>query len=1138
MPRLTTPFRVSAFILLVLFGLTRLAGAADSFTPEQLEFFEKHVRPVFIEHCQKCHGGTQQKGGLKLDSRAAILQGGDTGPAIVESKPAESELIKAISYDPDGYQMPPTGKLPAETIAKLTEWVQMGAPWPKEAPVADKLAPASKEEFARRSQYWSFRPLNRVAPPTVKNLDWPRTTIDRFVLSRLESSGLPPAAETDRRTWLRRVTFDVIGLPPTRDEVAAFLADESPDAFEKVVDRLLVSPHYGERWGRHWLDLARYAESRGHEFDYDVANPWHYRDYVIRAMNEDVPYDQFVVEQVAGDLLRSPYRPEHQHGRYEARLHPLTGANESLVGTGFWLLGEWVHSPVDIRKEEAERFDNMLDVYGKTFLGLTIACARCHDHKFDPISQEDYYALSGFLKSSIYAQRPFDTLEQNQRIQRELVILSRTAQPKLTAKTLELASGVTSKLDRYLTAAREAAAASAQVNASNEPSPAAAIAEREGLDASILAAWVSHLSKEASDPSDPFYLWTRLATGKATPAAAMEEAVRLTPRAMGSQDPVVLPPEDQQPKLLATDGVAISVPTPGDVEPVRIDLSDKAEQPIAGAWSSSLARISPEFESAGSDGPIMGEPGAIGKIRRGGRTLATSSFLIGADRIYCRVRGACNTYLAVDSHITLNGPLHGGLYREHKPEPGWRWIEHDLSRYKGHHAHLELIVPPGADFACGEVYQGDRPPWTGPLEPNSAAAIVDRAVTTSEGDLPRLTAEIRTLFSQTSDQPALLDWIVRRPQLFGLSSETARTALRDASAPFLETRATLVSQIRKGNVLAPCLLDGSAEDEAVAVRGNPGKTGKVVPRRFLSVFQGGAPAADETGSGRLDLAMRMVDPVQTPVLSRVIVNRIWLHAFGRGLVPTVDDFGHMGQAPSHPQLLDWLATELIRNDWSLKAIQRQVLLSSTYRMQSVDRPELASNAELANLDPQNMLLHRMNVKRLEAELVRDSVLAGSGRLNDQIYGPSTPIHLTEFLEGRGRPGASGPIDGQGRRSLYLSVRRNFLEPFMVAFDFPTPHTSIGRRSVSNVPAQALALMNNPLVREQSAVWARRLLSETPQTSTDERITRLYETAFGRLPNDAERAAAREFVSASPEDPQTWTDLCHVLINVKEFIFIR
>ena len=366
------------------------ADSPASASADDLEFFEKRVRPLLIARCHECHAADKQKGNLRLDSRAGALAGGDTGPAIVPGKPDESLLVDAIRYG-QTYQMPPKGRLPEEDVAVLVEWVRRGAPWPTEAVAAvtdNKAAPATSADFAARAQHWCFQPLSTAPPPTAVNTAWPRGPIDHFILAGLEARGLAPAPAVDKRTWLRRVTYDLIGLPPAPAEIAEFLADESSQAYEKVVDRLLASPHYGERQARHWLDLARFAETYGHEHDYEIPNAYPYRDYLIRAFNADLPYDRLLVEQVAGDLLDPPRR------------HPTEHLNESIIGTAFWFLGESTHSPVDVREDEAKRIDNQIDVFSKTFLALTVGCARCHDHKFDCITQRDYYALAGYLQSS------------------------------------------------------------------------------------------------------------------------------------------------------------------------------------------------------------------------------------------------------------------------------------------------------------------------------------------------------------------------------------------------------------------------------------------------------------------------------------------------------------------------------------------------------------------------------------------------------------------------------------------------------------------------------------------------------------------------------------------------------------------
>ncbi len=364
--------------------------------PAGVEFFEKKIRPILVERCQSCHGEKKQKGDLRLDSRAGILTGGKAGPAVVPGKPDESPMIEAIQYE-EVTKMPPKSKLPEGEISDLTRWVEMGAPWPAE--VAKTAAPAAGPKvfnLKERAKHWSFQPIHKVDPPAVKDSAWPLTTVDRFLLAALESRNMKPAPEADRRTLIRRLSFDLTGLPPTASEIEAFVKDASDTAYEKLVDRLLASPSYGERWGRHWLDLVRYAETSGHEFDYDIPDAWRYRDYVVRAMNQDLPYDQFVTEQIAGDLISSP------------RLNPADGSRESVLGTAFFFLGEGTHSPVDIREDEILRVDNQIDVLSKTFLGFTVSCARCHDHKFDAISTKDYYALTGFLRSSRFDHATLD----------------------------------------------------------------------------------------------------------------------------------------------------------------------------------------------------------------------------------------------------------------------------------------------------------------------------------------------------------------------------------------------------------------------------------------------------------------------------------------------------------------------------------------------------------------------------------------------------------------------------------------------------------------------------------------------------------------------------------------------------------
>ena len=375
-----------ALLLGAQLGLFAPAAFSQTHSAEDVEFFEKTIRPLLHDQCHSCHGPTKQKGNLRLDSRESMLRGGDSGPAVVAGHPEKSLLVRAIGYEDDNLRMPPRSKLAAGQIAALRHWIEHGLAWPEAASSSAKTALAAFD-LQERSRHWCWQPLQTTVPPLLSEANG-GNAIDAFLRSKQRAAGIVHVPAADRLTLLRRATFDLIGLPPTPEEITAFLADDRPGAFERVVDRLLASPQYGERWGRHWLDLVRYAETMGHEFDTDIPEAYRYRDYVIRAFNADVPYDQMVLEHVAGDLLPMP------------RLDPVDGANASIEATAFWFLGEGKHSPVDVRAEEAQRLDNQVDVFSKAFLGLTVSCARCHDHKFDAITTADYYALTSYLLSS------------------------------------------------------------------------------------------------------------------------------------------------------------------------------------------------------------------------------------------------------------------------------------------------------------------------------------------------------------------------------------------------------------------------------------------------------------------------------------------------------------------------------------------------------------------------------------------------------------------------------------------------------------------------------------------------------------------------------------------------------------------
>ncbi len=462
-------------------------GFAHAAGPDDFEFFEKKIRPILTDNCFKCHSHSSEKlkGGLLLDSRDGLLKGGEGGLVVNLAKPLESRLLEAIQYENADLQMPPKRMLAPEQISAVREWIKMGVPWPTEKLAETKPASSVFDLEKRRREHWAWQPIRHVSPPGVSNRKWPTSAPDRFLLARLEQKHLRPAAIAEPRTLIRRLYFDLVGLPPAPGKVEQFANAHSPADYARVVDELLASPHFGERWARHWLDLVRYSETLGHEFDYAIPNAWRYRDYVIRAFNDDVPYRQFVMEHIAGDLLRNPRRHLAEH------------FNESVIGTAFLWLGQREHSPVDVRLHQAEVTDNQIDVLSKTFLGLTVACARCHDHKFDAISTKDYYSLYGVLESCRYAQVSIDDPEAANKLAERLKVLKR----KLAVSIAPDWSKQSGSIAKYLLATAQA------IPGDNKGT----------LDPKLLERWSAALAqKDYSRPDHPLYAWTQLSRSAAT----------------------------------------------------------------------------------------------------------------------------------------------------------------------------------------------------------------------------------------------------------------------------------------------------------------------------------------------------------------------------------------------------------------------------------------------------------------------------------------------------------------------------------------------------------------------------------------------------------------------------------------------
>jgi len=1103
------------------------AFASDDDALDGVEYFETHIRPILADNCAKCHGEKRQKADLRLDSPAAIRAGGERGALVVAGDPDASLLIRAVRYTDEDLQMPERGKLADEDIAKLERWVSMGAPMP--ASEASAVLPSSDFDLDERKQHWAFQPLASVPLPSVTRADWGLEPLDDFILARLEKEGLEPAPEAERRQWIRRVTYDLTGLPPTPEEVRAFEEDEAPDAYEKVVGRLLANPAYGERWARTWLDLMRYAETKGHEFDYSIPNAWQYRDYVTRAFNADVPFDQFTREHIAGDLLESP------------RLHPHAGFNESVLGTGFWFLGEEVHSPVDIRGDETDRVANKVDVFSKAFLGLTVACARCHDHKFDAISTKDYYALCGFAMSADQRQVRFDTIEHNGRIARELEELRAEHAPRIVQVVGERLLRDLEGMDEYLLGAKDLLDAArdelgAQALDADGPLPALpswrmieAEAAVRGLEVLVLEGWVHAARASFRDERHPLRAWH-------------SDRIEQLPQV----DDHVLVASYLNGEALIQDGYSFG---PRARCLGEVVLGIHPGRPIERVFEAGAA-----WKDATWDGLRIAEvserDSSVVDWVQPGRTLRTPSFTLQSGKLHYLVRGAGRVRAPIDTHRMLAGPLHIGTIKRWEATDGFAWIEHDLSDYIGHRVHVEFSP-------------ADYDPASGATSPEFAvAAVVDAAdprdppdvwgapnirgdKSTGPRDLDedtrRFTSSIRDTLGRLANgqvgspwEAQFINWLLDHPEL----SPRKVTLTDPESLAYFDAEAKLRSEIREWSRTAPAMLEGSGVDEFVLIRGSHRSPGEVAVRSYLDAISGPEQAPIPSGSGRLVLAEQVTDPAN-PQLSRVIVNRLWYHVFGRGLVATVDNFGRLGEEPSHPELLDYLAARFMEDGWSQKRMLRALVLSRTYRMAS--RPASATAEHAQAVDPGNKLLHRASIRRLPAESIRDGILAVSGRLDMEMFGPPVPMHLSDFLQGRGRP-SNGPIDGDGRRSLYIAVRRNFAMPFFRSFDFPTPATAVGRRSRSNVPAQALMLMNDEFVVRE-AVRLAELALETEGDPT-EHIEDLYRRVFARGPHGDELAAALAFVTdqsalygADTSDLRVWTDFCHVLFNVKEFVFL-
>ena len=1058
------------FFILIL--TATLARAAEP-TPEQLTFFETKIRPVLVTECYDCHAGEKHKGGLRLDSRDALRRGGDTGAAVVPGNVADSLLITSIRHEDPDFKMPKKApKLDDAIIADFTAWVKMGAPDPR-----DKAEPARAggakswpEMLAARRGWWSLQPVVRPPAPAVKNAAWPHTDTDRFLLAKMEARGLAPAPDADARTLIRRMTFAITGLPPTAEEVEAFAHESngSHESYEKLADRLLASPRFGEHWARHWMDLVRYAETHGSESDPEIPQAWRYRDYLIRAFNADVPCDQLIREHLAGDLLARP------------RWNRAEQFSESKLGLACLRLNEHGFQPIDTLDEQVKTVDNQIDVIAKAFQGLTITCARCHDHKFDPISQRDYYALFGVLASSRPAQVTIDAPEFLARRDGELAALKGPIRDALADAWLPEAARLAERL-------------------TGGDVPGALLDDARKDSASPLHAWARLGKLEGDAFAKEWEIVAREWREKRDAARAFNRE-----HFRGGWD-------------FAAGGDA-------QWSSLGAGLYEKAAR--GGEFS-----IEPEGDRV-LDGLRPAGVMTDRLSRRHNGHFTSPRFKLESDSISVRAAGGGGAWVRVicDNYPLPQNPTYPRAELK-SSAPGW--LRLDTAYRKGAWAYLEFVTHDdltrreGGDakdgrswFAAERVVFGEK---DAPREESVAADAV------LAGSAPRSAAELATRYgaaladavkawrmdSITEPQRALLDFFIRR----GLLSSTL-SALPNLAGKIAEYR-RIESDVPVPR-RAPGVIEGTPWDAPLMPRGDHTKPGAPVPRGYLEVL--GNPPFQTTQSGRSELAGQIASATN-PLTARVMANRIWLHLFGRGLVPTPDNFGRMGEKPTHPELLDFLAVRFVEEGWSFKKMIRYLVTSRAFQASS----EAPSGA--AERDATNELLTHARVRRLDAEAIRDSMLAISGRLDTAMFGAS--------LEGNSAP----------RRSVYLRVQRNNPNLFLEVFDAPKPYTTLGRRDSTNVPAQSLALLNDPFVIDLAKQWAAALIRYNPDASPEMRVQTMFTAALGREASADELSRSVAYLATLGKmhavepaqlatSERVWQDFAQSVFNLKEFIYVR
>jgi hypothetical protein len=922
-----------AAILLLVFGLSSARAAGE------FDFFETEIRPLLHKHCYKCHSTEAEKvkGGLLLDSRQGWETGGDSGQAVVPGDVEGSLLLRAVSYEDGDLQMPPKYKLTNHERAVLVKWVEAGAPDPRDHQTARKVKGI---DLAKGREFWAFRPVVNHAVPKIRlvtDQGGDLVAIDRFIISRLVKDGIERVGLARPETLLRRLYFDLIGVPPTPKQIDDFLADPLPEAYERLVDRLLGLPQFGETWGRHWLDVARFAESSGGGRSLMFKDAWRFRDYVINAFNDDKPFDQFIREQIAGDLMQSGTREQQ---------------NERFVATGFLALGPHNYELQDKELLRMEVVDEQIETVGRAFLGMTLGCARCHDHKFDPVPTDDYYALAGIFRS-----------------------------------TQSLVPGnVSSWVAREL-----------------KPEPA-------------LKKVIEQHARETQEAN-----------------AALKGAKKELRKVE---------------ETLAEIGIYV----------------DDMEAEIIGDWMKSTSNKTYFGDNYIHD---KGEG-------KGQKKVIFTADLKEAGEYEVRFGYTAGTNRAQAAPVTIehaDGPTTIRVNQREKPPINDNFKIMGRFQFNAGKAVVSVSNAKTRDVV-----------------------IADAVVFVPVAELKRDTVPSQSLAKLRGE----VDRLVKRVD-----------SLKKSKSTGLPKAMSVQDEKETG-------------DWHVHIRGEIRNKGAVVPRGFLQVASKTKTVAQPTiatgRSGRLELA-EWVASSENPLTSRVMVNRIWHHLIGNGLVRTTDNFGMMGETPSHAALLDWLAHQFVVDQWSVKKMIRRIVMSRTYR--------LASTGESIGrtIDPENRLIWRANRKRLTAESIRDSILSVSGQLSMQQGGPT----IRKFSQYDW-----GYEFNTIRRSVYVPLFRNTLLEVFETFDVANPNVVSGRRSETILPTQALYMMNSPFVNAEAKRAGERIIRSG---ATDaERVRLVYRLALGREPSAAEADVVMKFIEESKvgEKSGAWSALIHSLFGSVDF----